>query len=119
MGLHAYVSFKSAEGFPITDVYCRISQFTYIQKGHGQFYIHVKVDCYLNRACRVEGMSSLRVPGILTQYTYDGPFEDMAGLYAKVKATLEAEGMTVEDVIECDVPEPVAEPVAEPEVVNE
>jgi hypothetical protein len=108
MGLHVHTAFETPEGFSVTDVYCRIVEFTFRCKPDGGYFIFVHTRLYLSRDRRLGGKEPVRTPDLLDMWTFEGPFGDIAYLYGLLKAAIEERGISVDNVFE-----PGQEPPAE------
>jgi hypothetical protein len=108
MGLLIQTSFETPQGFSITNVYCRIKRVIYDPVRPGPYIITLSPETHLCRDRRLEGKQSIPTPGLSDSISVYGQMGDMASLYGLLKTQLEAQGFTVEDVIE-PAPEPTPE----------
>lgn len=100
MGIHITATFETLEGIPISSVYSRITQVMYDSAGQGVFTITMKVETHYSRDARVGGKFPIRAPGLPSLVSVSGTIGDMPYLYGLLKTYLEAQGLTVEDVLE-------------------
>lgn len=123
MGLLVHTSFETREGIPVSSVYARILSLSCDFRGYFTA-LTVVLDTHLSREKRLQGAASLFVPTLQYRISVEVPYNSNWGnsefLYSKVKETIVASGLTVEDVLESP-PEPPAptetsptEPVPEP-----
>ena len=108
MGLLIQTSFETQQGFAVSSVYCRINGVSLDPVGGGQYTITMKPETYISRERRLDGKSPIPTPGLPDYLSLRGVFGDMAYLYGLLKAHLESQGLTVEDVLE-PPPEPTPE----------
>jgi len=114
MGLLIHTTFTTSEGFPVTNVYCRIGRIIYDPSGGTIYSITLQQQFYLNRQCRLEGKRVLSIPGLSELISFEGELHDMSYLYGLLKTELVSRGFTVEDVLEPPAPEPAPAPAPEP-----
>jgi hypothetical protein len=100
MGITIVASFETLEGIPISSPYCRITQVMYDSAGNGVFTITMKVETHYSRDARLGGKFPIRAPGLPSLVSVSGTIGDMTYLYGRLKTHLEAQGLTVEDVLE-------------------
>lgn len=108
MGLLIQTSFETPQGFAVSSVYCRINGVTFDPLGGGEYTITLQPQTYISRERRLEGKIPIATPGLPNYLSLRGTFGDMAFLYGLLKTHLEAQGLTVEDVLE-PAPEPTPE----------
>jgi hypothetical protein len=115
MGLLVHASIQTAYGLSVPSVYCRISRVIFDPIGSGQYSITLTPNLFVSRECRLDGKMPLPTALLPSGLTLPGTFGDMAFLYGLLKTHLEAQGLTVEDVIEPPTPEPEPTPEASPQ----
>ena len=108
MGIQIQTSFTTAHGFAVSSVYLRIGRVIFDPVRDPQYTATLQLESYLTRDCRLEGKLPLPIPGLPTTVSFATTFCDMASLYGLLKTSLEAQGLTVEDVLE-PPPEPTPE----------
>ena len=105
MGLHVFVTGETLEGFPVTDVYCRIVSFTYTPRGGDCVHLCIRVEYHLTRDLRLAARLPVRVAALPDTWVYECPIETLPQLYARIADSLQTNGFTVENVLE-PLPEP-------------
>jgi hypothetical protein len=119
MGLLIQTSFETPEGIPIANVYSKLTEVICTLLSRTEARLLIKHETFISREKRLGGARSLKTPGvpdyIVVSVSPSSAWGTMEFLYAKLKAELESQSFTVEDVLE---PEPASEPTQEtpPEV---
>jgi hypothetical protein len=108
MGLLVHTQFETAEGLPVTGVYCRLSRMSYQPVTATTYHIALEHHTFVSRERRLAGKLPIQTPGIPGVFTVIGAYGDVPYLYGLLKTHLEAQGLTVEDVLEPE-PEPTPE----------
>ena len=108
MGLLIQTQFETEQGLSVSGVYCRIGRIIFDPVRSAEYCITLQPETYVSRDARLSFKSPLQTPGIPASLSFQGTFGDMASLYGLLKTRLEAQGLTVEDVLE-PAPEPTPE----------
>lgn len=125
MGLLIQTSFETPEGIPIANVYSKLTEVMCTFLSRTEARLLIKHETFVSREKRLGGARNLKAPNVPDYIVVIvSPSTDAWGtmefLYAKLKAELESQSFTVEDVLEppCSEPEPASEPTQEtpPEV---
>lgn len=116
MGLLIQTAFESAEGIPITSVYCKISSVrcAFARK----VTVTIQCEAFVSRDKKIQGRRCIYPPGLseLTTVTVplSGGWNSLESLYGILRSRFITDGFIVEDVFEEPVAESVEEQSAEP-----
>lgn len=104
MGLLIQTQFDTAEGIPISNVYCKITSFTCDVLSASSIQVILKFDTFVSREKRLDGRRKLYTPNLPEYIVFTTPIDSgwtsLSILYTALKENLITLGFTVEDVLE-------------------
>lgn len=100
MGLLVKSEIRTAEGITLPGCYCRITVVRYDVTVPNT--IMIRFCAYVSRERRLENCRPINIPRLVMDYGYDSNYETLGYHYSILRSRLEAQGYTVEDVLEDD-----------------
>lgn len=104
MGLLIQVQVDTPEGLTVSSLYCKITGMLCDVLSREEVRVVVKTESYVSREKKNEGFRKVANQVVPETYVFTLPLLDQWGsftsLYTKVKESLQAAGLAVEDVLE-------------------
>jgi hypothetical protein len=104
MGLLIQTQFDTAEGIPISNVYCKLTSFSCDILPASRIQVILKFDTFVSREKRLDGRRKLYTPNlpeyIVLTTPLDSGWTSIPALYTALKENLVDLGFTVDDVLE-------------------